>query len=184
MCPSRCPLLVRYDSIPLVTAFLTNCLLLSRFVVDQPKKPVSWAQRASMNTAAPSMPTQSAQAPKATQSSSKQSASPPQATTATRVGNEKQGVETSPATERSKPREQREQRVPRRSELRVERDSSRSGAPPHGARDGPSASSGMGGGEADDFRRAIRLPDSQQLFVGNLPHSVGDKELREQFEGV
>ena len=95
------------------------------------------------------------------------------------------GSETTP-TERGKPREQREQRLPRRSEPRVERDSSRTGAPAHGApRDGPtSSSSGLGGGESDDFRRAIRLPDSQQLFVGNLPHNVGDKELREQFEGL
>ena len=67
------------------------------------------------------------------------------------------------------PREPREQR-PRRSEPnRPERDSSRSGA---------------GGEPNDDFRRASRYPDSHQLFVGNLPHTVGDKELKEQFEGM
>ncbi|XP_064423058.1 ras GTPase-activating protein-binding protein 1 [Latimeria chalumnae] len=40
-------------------------------------------------------------------------------------------------------------------------------------------------GESGDVetRRVIRYPDSQQLFVGNLPHDVDKSELKEFFEG-
>lgn len=31
-------------------------------------------------------------------------------------------------------------------------------------------------------RRAVRYPDSQQLFVGNVPHDVDRNELKEFFE--
>lgn len=31
-------------------------------------------------------------------------------------------------------------------------------------------------------RRAVRYPDSQQLFVGNVPHDVDKTELKEFFE--
>jgi len=37
-------------------------------------------------------------------------------------------------------------------------------------------------GEMSD-RRGSRFPDSHQLFVGNLPHNVSDKELKAFFEG-
>lgn len=37
-------------------------------------------------------------------------------------------------------------------------------------------------GEMSD-RRGSRFPDSHQLFVGNLPHNVSDKELKNFFEG-
>lgn len=33
-----------------------------------------------------------------------------------------------------------------------------------------------------EIRRAIRYPDSQQLFVGNVPHDVDKAELKEFFE--
>lgn len=31
-------------------------------------------------------------------------------------------------------------------------------------------------------RRAVRYPDTQQLFVGNVPHDVDKTELKEFFE--
>lgn len=31
-------------------------------------------------------------------------------------------------------------------------------------------------------RRVVRYPDSQQLFVGNVPHDVDKNELKEFFE--
>lgn len=37
-------------------------------------------------------------------------------------------------------------------------------------------------GEMAD-RRGSRFPDSHQLFVGNLPHNVADRELKAFFEG-
>lgn len=33
-----------------------------------------------------------------------------------------------------------------------------------------------------ETRRTIRYPDSQQLFVGNVPHDVDKAELKEFFE--
>ncbi|KAL5017833.1 hypothetical protein ScPMuIL_003555 [Solemya velum] len=41
-------------------------------------------------------------------------------------------------------------------------------------------------GDADDgmgARRGSRFPDNQQLFVGNLPHNIAEKDLRTFFEG-
>ena len=81
------------------------------------------------------------------------------------------------------PREPRDQRPPRRGpaggDSERDRESSRSGAgePDDFRRGRPAGAAGGGGSEFS------RLPDSQQLFVGNLPHTVSDKELREQFEG-
>lgn len=37
-------------------------------------------------------------------------------------------------------------------------------------------------GEPVEVRRTIRYPDSQQLFVGNVPHDVDKAELKEFFE--
>lgn len=39
-------------------------------------------------------------------------------------------------------------------------------------------------GEADvaEGRRVVRYPDSQQLFVGNVPHDVDKADLKEFFE--
>ncbi len=36
--------------------------------------------------------------------------------------------------------------------------------------------------DSDDINRRSRYPDSQQLFVGNLPHNIADKELKTYFE--
>lgn len=33
-------------------------------------------------------------------------------------------------------------------------------------------------------RRVVRYPDSQQLFVGNVPHDVDRNELKEFFESM
>lgn len=33
-------------------------------------------------------------------------------------------------------------------------------------------------------RRVVRYPDSQQLFVGNVPHDVDKNELKEFFESM
>ncbi|KAL0175670.1 hypothetical protein M9458_028000, partial [Cirrhinus mrigala] len=33
-----------------------------------------------------------------------------------------------------------------------------------------------------EVRRTVRYPDSQQLFVGNVPHDVDKNELKEFFE--
>lgn len=33
-------------------------------------------------------------------------------------------------------------------------------------------------------RRVVRYPDSQQLFVGNVPHDVDKNELKEFFEST
>lgn len=33
-----------------------------------------------------------------------------------------------------------------------------------------------------EVRRVVRYPDSQQLFVGNVPHDVDRAELKEFFE--
>lgn len=33
-----------------------------------------------------------------------------------------------------------------------------------------------------ESRRAVRYPDTQQLFVGNVPHDVDKTELKEFFE--
>lgn len=38
-------------------------------------------------------------------------------------------------------------------------------------------------GEGNMDRRGTRFPDSHQLFVGNLPHNVAEKELKTFFEG-
>lgn len=42
-----------------------------------------------------------------------------------------------------------------------------------------------GRGEAEsgdvDNRRIVRYPDSQQLFVGNLPHDIDENELKDFF---
>lgn len=38
------------------------------------------------------------------------------------------------------------------------------------------------GEDSEDGGRRSRFPDSQQLFVGNLPHNVTEKELKEFFE--
>merc|ERR1712226_1450157 len=59
------------------------------------------------------------------------------------------------------PQPQRSQRPPRD---RQQRDNSRSGD------------------QGDDFSRRSRYPDSQQLFVGNLPHSISEVELKKYFE--
>lgn len=42
---------------------------------------------------------------------------------------------------------------------------------------------GRGDPEAGDAdgRRAVRYPDSHQLFVGNLPHDIDESELKEFF---
>lgn len=32
-----------------------------------------------------------------------------------------------------------------------------------------------------DNRRIVRYPDSQQLFVGNLPHDIDENELKDFF---
>ena len=37
--------------------------------------------------------------------------------------------------------------------------------------------------EGTERRRAPRYPDSNQLFVGNLPHNISEKELKTFFEG-
>lgn len=39
-----------------------------------------------------------------------------------------------------------------------------------------------GGTENDENRLRSRFPDSHQLFVGNLPHSISEKELKSFFE--
>lgn len=38
------------------------------------------------------------------------------------------------------------------------------------------------GPNEDSVSKRSTYPDNQQLFVGNLPHSVTDKELQEFFE--
>ena len=40
-----------------------------------------------------------------------------------------------------------------------------------------------GDGKQGDIRRGARFPDSHQLFVGNLPHNVLEKDVRNFFEG-
>ena len=40
-----------------------------------------------------------------------------------------------------------------------------------------------GGMEMDDTRRT-RYPDNQQLFVGNLPHNIQEKDLKTFFESM
>ena len=141
-----------------------------------------------MNTVGSSAPMHGAAAGKpAHASSAKATGSPQQPPAQQRPASERPATnnDASPSNDRGKPREQREQRQSRR-EPRPERDSSRSsGVAQSGpGRDGPNAPAASGMGEGDDFRRPIRLPDNQQLFVGNLPHNVSDKELKEQFEGA
>ncbi|KAH3864027.1 hypothetical protein DPMN_027039 [Dreissena polymorpha] len=43
-------------------------------------------------------------------------------------------------------------------------------------------STGREDGDSTMDRRGNRFPDSHQLFVGNLPHNVGEKDLKEFFE--
>jgi len=69
------------------------------------------------------------------------------------------------------PQSQRMPRPPRERSDRRERDGSRQGDGP--PRPGP-------GGE-DPMRRPPQFPDSQQVFVGNLPHTMSEKDLKEYF---
>lgn len=48
-------------------------------------------------------------------------------------------------------------------------------------RDSSRGTGGIGEG-GEDFNRRSRYPDSQQLFVGNLPHNIQEKELKTFFE--
>ena len=145
----------------------------------QEQKPFSWAQRAAAHQR--SAPKPAPQQPPAGAAPSRQPPAPRPLpnNTDNKPGSSGQSPDAKPLP----PRESREQRPPRRAPDAAaaatggaanerDRDSSRSGA-----------------GEPDDFRRRpgpefSRLPDSHQLFVGNLPHTVSDKDLKEQFEGV
>ncbi|XP_068596337.1 ras GTPase-activating protein-binding protein 1 [Brachionichthys hirsutus] len=55
-----------------------------------------------------------------------------------------------------------------------------------GPRPGPSHAAAVSGREGEpaepEFRRLLRYPDSQQLFVGNVPHDVDKTQLKEFFE--
>lgn len=53
--------------------------------------------------------------------------------------------------------------------------------PPRNDRPRERSESGRPAPENDDTRRS-RYPDTQQLFVGNLPHSISEKELKAYFE--
>lgn len=55
---------------------------------------------------------------------------------------------------------------------------------PDRGRDRDRASVTREDGENISDRRGSRYPDSHQLFVGNLPHNVAEKELRTFFEGT
>lgn len=88
-------------------------------------------------------------------------------------------VEVRPDAQSSLPRDQRRER---------------SGFLPRGPRPDGSGSESQGGkqlmgfkgrGDSDsgdvDGRRSVRYPDSQQLFVGNLPHDIDEGELKDFF---
>lgn len=73
------------------------------------------------------------------------------------------------------PQPQRMPRPPRDNRGRDSRDNSRPSEPPR---------SSMGG--SDDPMRRTPLqtyPDSQQVFVGNLPHAMSEKDLKDYFAG-
>ena len=55
--------------------------------------------------------------------------------------------------------------------------------PPRGDRTKERDNSRSGMEAGDDSRRS-RFPDSQQLFVGNLPHTISQKELKQFFESM
>ena len=55
--------------------------------------------------------------------------------------------------------------------------------PPRGDRTKERDNSRSGMEAGDDSRRS-RFPDSQQLFVGNLPHTISEKELKQFFESM
>ncbi|KAH3695991.1 hypothetical protein DPMN_083452 [Dreissena polymorpha] len=54
----------------------------------------------------------------------------------------------------------------------------------HGIHSIVTASSSSADGDSTMDRRGNRFPYSHQLFVGNLPHNVGEKDLKEFFEGL
>ena len=68
------------------------------------------------------------------------------------------------------------QREPRRDRDRERERPGERGRPTGGRRP-------MEGPELGNRPRASQIPDSHQLFVGNLPQDVNDEELREFFSG-
>lgn len=120
---------------------------------DEPRKPFSWADLASKGTNRPV--SQQVPAPVAV----------PNIKPTTGFGTRQDlKQDTSPTAPK-------EQRAPRGGRDRSDR-----------GRDRDRASLSREDGENISDRRGARYPDSHQLFVGNLPHNVSEKELRSFFE--
>uniref|UniRef100_A0A8C2EW75 GTPase activating protein (SH3 domain) binding protein 1 n=1 Tax=Cyprinus carpio TaxID=7962 RepID=A0A8C2EW75_CYPCA len=87
-----------------------------------------------------------------------------------RVPSAQSRVEVKPETQTTAQRPQRDQRP--RDQRPGPSPANRTARP--GVREGESGES--------EVRRTVRYPDSQQLFVGNVPHDVDKNELKEFFE--
>ncbi|WAQ96871.1 G3BP2-like protein [Mya arenaria] len=124
-------------------------------IQEEPRqnKPFSWAAMASKNTMGAPAPV--SQMPVQTQAPPK-----PAPGFGTRQDMKQDTSPTAP----------KEQRAPRGGRDRPDR-----------GRDRDRMSMGREDGEVGD-RRGTRYPDSHQLFVGNLPHNVSEKELKAFFE--
>ncbi|XP_068181160.1 ras GTPase-activating protein-binding protein 1 [Antennarius striatus] len=85
---------------------------------------------------------------------------------------------TAPVRVESKPESQTAAQRPQRDQRPREQ---RPGGPPAVHRGGPRPGREGEQGETEG-RRVVRYPDTQQLFVGNVPHDVDKSELKEFFE--
>lgn len=126
-------------------------------IPDEPAKPFSWAALASKNTQGSIPPP--TQIPSQPQAQMMKGPAP--------------GFGQRPEVKQdTSPTAPKEQRVPRGSRERPDR-----------GRDRDRVSMNRDeGDQMSDGRRGARYPDSHQLFVGNLPHNVLEKDLKTFFE--
>jgi len=157
---------------------------------------LSWAAMASKNTPASSSASSLSFGGAATVAAKPQAAVKPEPKPDQRPA----GSPTNGALPQRQPRSyQQQQAVP--SEASGEREGGWApqqartgfGGAENGRGSGSAIDGGRGGGQEDDGSRgrpfgaggppaAQVYPDSQQVFVGNVPHNVNDQELREYFE--